>query len=284
MNRNMIFMKSKLNIGFIWKIALTILMSASIVQVEAQKKHKIYLRLNYLKDTDNKKTLSVELKTRINKVFYMLDEQVVSLTAVVGDSIIDLEDFKTDKNGKAILEIDQDLGPGLITYKARFAGNDTLKSKSRSVEVKDLTMKMNLEVVDSVKTITVTTESEKNPETEEDISEGVEIEFSVQRMFSLLPLGKKSIEGGACSIEFPDDLPGDSAGNLVIFAKIVDHEEFSNVEQRAVIDWGLPVSLVTKEYNPFLASEYIKFVFMALGMVFVVVFTISKMMKKRANS
>lgn len=277
-------MKSKLNIQLITKITLVILLSFSLLQVEAQKKHKIYLRLNYLKNTDNKKTLTAELKTRINKEFYLLDEQIISFTAAVGDSIIDLGDLKTNKKGKAVLEIKQDFGPGLITYEAGFAGNDTLKSKSADVEVKDLTMKMELEVVDSVKTITVTTESEKNPETEEDISEGVEIAFSVQRMFSLLPIGKKNIEGGTCSIQFPDDLPGDSAGNLIIYAKIVDHDEFSNVEQRAVIDWGLPVSLVTKNYNPFLASGYIKFLVLAIGIVFVVVYVVSKMMKKKANS
>lgn len=276
-------MKSRLNIQLIIKITLAFMLSLLMLQVEAQKKHKIYLRLNYLKNTDNKKTLTVELKTRINKVFYFLEGQVISFSAS-GDSIISLADVKTDKNGKAVLELNQDFGPGLITYEASFDGNDTLKSKSRDVEVKDLAMKMDLELIDSVKTIIVTTESEKNPETEEDVSEGVEIEFSVQRMFSLLPIGKKNIENGTCSIEFPNDLPGDSAGNLIIYAKIVDHDEFSNVEQRAVANWGLPVSLITKDYNPFLASGYIKFMALAIGIVFVVVFVVSKVVKKRANS
>ena len=99
-----------------------------------------------------------------------------------------------------------------------------------------------------------------------------------------LPLGKKSIENGECNIEFPNDLPGDSAGNLLIIAKIVDHDDFANVEQRASIGWGVPVLLVTKDYNPFMAGPYIRFMALAIGMIIVVVFIISKTIKRKTTS
>ncbi len=172
----------------------------------------------------------------------------------------------------------------VVSYSKDFEGGDTLRSKESDVEVKDVSMKMELEEIDSVKTITVSTSAEVDVETEKDISEGVEIEFFVKRMFSLLPLGKESIEGGECSIEVPGDLPGDSAGNLIIIAKIVDHDDFANVEQIAKIDWGTPVSLVTKEYNPFLGESYITFMFLAIGMVFVIVYGVSKTIKRRETN
>jgi len=248
----------------------------------AQDKHRTYLKLNYLKNTENKKLLIAELKTRIDGNFYTLQGETI-IFSIAGDSIVNLGEVKTDKNGLAQIEIKDATAEGLVTYAAEYEGGDTLKARESDVEVKDVSMKMELEEVDSVKTITVSTTAEIDSETEKDISEGVEIEFFVKRMFSLLPLGKESIEEGECSIEVPDDLPGDSAGNLIIIAKIVDHDDFANVEQIAEIGWGTPVSLVTEEYNPFLGESYITFMFLAIGMVFVIVFSVSRMMKRKEN-
>ena len=254
-----------------------------VVNSFAQDKHRTYLKLNYLKNTENKKLLTAELKTRIDGNFYTLKGQTIIFT-IAGDSMVNLGEVKTDKNGLAQIEIKDAPLEGLITYAAEYEGGDTLKAKDSEVEVKDVLMTMELEEIDSVKTVTVTTKAEMDPETEKDISEGVEIEFYVKRMLSLLPLGKKSIENGECNIEFPNDLPGDSAGNLLIIAKIVDHDDFANVEQRASIGWGVPVLLVTKDYNPFMAGPYIRFMALAIGMIIVVVFIISKTIKRKTTS
>ncbi len=265
------------------RFVLLFLSFAFIVNSNAQDKHRTFLKLSYLKNTENKKILTVELKTRIDGSFYTIPQATITFT-IAGDSAINLGEVKTDKNGVATLEVTNAPVEGLVTYVAEYGGGDTLKARDSEVEVKDLTMKMKLEEIDSVKTITINTSAEIDPETEKDISEGVEIQFYVKRMFSLLPLGKESIEDGECSIEVPNDLPGDSAGNLIIIAKIVDHDEFANVEQRAEIGWGIPVSLVTKEYNPFLGGPYITFMFLAIGMVFVIVYSVSKTMKNRQKA
>ena len=42
------------------------------------------------------------------------------------------------------------------------------------------------------------------------------------------------------TVEFPDDLPGDSIGMVTIVAMFQDHGEYGNVEMRQTIQWGIP--------------------------------------------
>jgi hypothetical protein len=49
-------------------------------------------------------------------------------------------------------------------------------------------------------------------------------------------------ENGVASVEFPMDLPGDSAGNLTVIARIEDHEVYGTVESKVNVKWGIPPS------------------------------------------
>ena len=70
----------------------------------------------------------------------------------------------------------------------------------------------------------------------------VEVNVYVQRLFSLLPIGKGyTDEQGEFSIDFPVDLPGDSLGNVTIISKITENEMYGNLESQEVVNWGIPV-------------------------------------------
>jgi hypothetical protein len=47
-------------------------------------------------------------------------------------------------------------------------------------------------------------------------------------------------------MEFPDDIPGDSAGMLTIVARVVEHDHFGTATKTKSIDWGVPVSYEVK--------------------------------------
>lgn len=73
---------------------------------------------------------------------------------------------------------------------------------------------------------------------------GTEVHFYVQRMYSLLPIGKaiETDENGDAIAEFPLDLPGDKNGNIIVVAKIEDDETYGNVENQTEVKWGVLVN------------------------------------------
>jgi len=76
--------------------------------------------------------------------------------------------------------------------------------------------------------------------------EEIDLYFYVERTFSLLPIGgvfNTTDENGEVIIEFPSDLPGDSAGNVKVIVKLEDADEYSDTETSEVIKWGVPTNI-----------------------------------------
>ena len=76
--------------------------------------------------------------------------------------------------------------------------------------------------------------------------EEVDLFFYVERTFSLLPIGdvfNTTDENGEVTIEFPDDLPGDSIGNVKVIAKLTDADGYADTETSEIINWGIPTQL-----------------------------------------
>lgn len=74
--------------------------------------------------------------------------------------------------------------------------------------------------------------------------EGLELYFYAQRTFSLLPIGdgfNETDESGVVEIEFPNDLPGDAEGNLIIVVKITDSDLYNDLVLETIKNWGIPV-------------------------------------------
>jgi hypothetical protein len=78
----------------------------------------------------------------------------------------------------------------------------------------------------------------------------IDLNFYVERTFSLLPIGdffNTTEENGEVKIEFPSDLPGDSVGNVKIIVKIVEADEYADTEVQKTINWGIVTSLSNKQ-------------------------------------
>jgi hypothetical protein len=96
---------------------------------------------------------------------------------------------------------------------------------------------------DSVKYITAQVNEFANDTIGDPISE-LDVYFFVQRTFSQLPIGdyfNTTDENGEVRIEFPYDLTGDSAGNVIIIAKIEEDDRFEGVELSKTASFGIPV-------------------------------------------
>lgn len=76
--------------------------------------------------------------------------------------------------------------------------------------------------------------------------EELDLNFYVQRTFSLLPIGGRfntTDENGVVTIEFPNDLPGDSTGNITLIVKIEDADEYADTSVSKDLNWGIPVAI-----------------------------------------
>ena len=71
----------------------------------------------------------------------------------------------------------------------------------------------------------------------------VEMNIYAKKSFGLLPLGdpQTTDENGEITVEFPNDLPGDTLGNITVVAKFEDNEELGTMETSKSVKWGIPI-------------------------------------------
>ncbi len=92
--------------------------------------------------------------------------------------------------------------------------------------------------------------------------EGEEILFEVERMFGLLPVSEFTFtdERGEVKVQYPDDIPGDEEGNIIIVVRLDEHAEYEHIEIRDTLAWGIPLSEhISAEAQNFWMSEKLPF-------------------------
>lgn len=76
--------------------------------------------------------------------------------------------------------------------------------------------------------------------------EDLELYYYVKRTFSLLPIGdpfNATDENGIVEVEFPNDLPGDPDGNVMIVVKIIESDLYNDLTIEIKKPWGIPVKI-----------------------------------------
>jgi 5-hydroxyisourate hydrolase-like protein (transthyretin family) len=130
-----------------------------------------------------------------------------------------------------------------FTFMATFVGNEAFDENEVELDITDAILSLKSEVVDSVNTVFVSLNTwDKNGEliavSDEDIY------LFVPRMYSLLPITEAyTNEEGEDEVEFPNDIPGGPAGELLVIGKLDEHEAYGTIESQSQTNWGLPVSL-----------------------------------------
>ncbi len=202
------------------------------------------LSLSSIKNSDDTRTLVAILRHKDKETNSTFDIKDAAITFYVGlDSAINLGTFKTDEKGRAVCNIKPDFvfpknEEGLIHFSNEFEGNNNIESASNELDVKDLVISMTLEVIDSVKTVSVRVE-QINAKNEKVPLNEVEVPIFVARMFSHLKVGVITLAEGEGTFEFPNDLPGDTIGNVNVIAKFDENEEYGTVIKSQTIEWGI---------------------------------------------
>jgi hypothetical protein len=103
-------------------------------------------------------------------------------------------------------------------------------------------IQLRFSVEDSIKYITAQVNEYNIDSSGKPIAE-LDLYLFVQRTFSQLPIGdyfNTTNENGEVRIEFPNDLRGDSAGNVTIIARIEEDDMFEGVEVTKTASFGIP--------------------------------------------
>ena len=199
--------------------------------------------LNYLCNADTV-ILTAALSIRKGDFTLGLENAPVEFTASNGTTITRLGKAKTDQEGNAVFKVfiaglpsDKD---GLISYLAKFTGTDKYPEAEASFIAKPAKIKLSFNIEDSMRIMKVTA-IQKNEKGEEIPIAKETVHIYVPRLFSLLKIGEISLEeDGTGTLEFPKEIVGDTLGNLVVIAKIEEHDQFGFIEGRNTINWGVP--------------------------------------------
>lgn len=258
--------------------------------------YKMYFKFYTTKQADNSRLLEVSFEARNKKD--RKDKVPVYQVGIDFYNVFDGEELllgsaKTNKDGIAKLILPQDQSfqkdeEGFINLIARFEGTDALDSEEDEIQVKDINLSLNLTEVDSVRQITV------NAYTLDSVGEQVPVEEAVVNLFvggmlSKMKIEEGNLEDGEFTYELKSDFPGDHEGNITIIAAIQDDDNFGNVNQKEIINWGNANKLEKAESNTLWSEAapiwmYVVLTILLVGVWFNYVYTVINLFKiKKLN-
>ena len=198
--------------------------------------------LTSLKQTDNSRLLRVEY-TGINKedkkdIVAVMDAEV-NFYNILEDEEILLGKSMTNKEGVVSIVVpaehkylkDKD---GYISVVAKYDGNDIMDSEVSELMFKDLFLDIKLDTIENVRTLTANAYTLDMAGEKQNVEE-LDIVLGVEGMLSKLVLEESTLEEGVYEYEIPEDIHGNAMGELTLFAKVDDHEDFGNVIKTVTI-------------------------------------------------
>lgn len=209
------------------------------------KKKKARVSLEY-NQVNGEGRLVATVKTKIDRSYQKISGIRVRFfqTEVTEENL--LGSAVSDNKGQAILTLPRRIQTDTAvwhTYFATIENNPEFRDAKKDVTIKKAVLKMTLEEEDSTRWVKVFVGS-LNELGEMEPASDVECKVYVKRLYSNLPIADDfdyTGEDGVMSIEFPDDIPGDRAGDLTIIAKVEDNDEFGTLETSEVKAWGIPL-------------------------------------------
>jgi hypothetical protein len=200
------------------------------------------LTLNYLCVPDSV-ILTAILSIKRGEEGLFLENALVEFTVANGANSTLLGKIKTSAEGNAVCKIATAGLPaekdGMVTYSAKFTGNDKYPGADAAVTAKPAKIKLFFSIEDSLRILKVTA-TQKNEKGEEIAIPKETVNIYIPRLFSYLKIGEITLDdNGTGTMEFPKEIVGDTLGNLLVVAKIEEHDQFGFVQGSNVINWGV---------------------------------------------
>ena len=192
-----------------------------------------YLQARMLARVDGRYTPQANLVVS----FYHLDEDTKT---PIGKAITNLK-------GIAVIQIDnldiyQMSEDTTLMFAALFEGNDVLANSEDETSIKRANIEVSASSDSAEKSLSVSAYSlgsEAKPIAD------YEILLSVPRMYSDLIIGEEyTDEDGKAEFVVPDGIPGDENGDLELKVRVIDIDEYGNLEINFKESWGIPKAKV----------------------------------------
>ncbi len=203
------------------------------------------MKITYKKVTDGTRKITVSVSASDSGVKVYPEGVIITVSAEKDSAKVKLGTVSTDWKGKATFEIPAGRtvakgSDGFYSFLANFDGYGKFAAVDGSVKVKDITLELNFDPLDTAKIAHVFA-YEIGAKGEKIMVPNLDVDFCVTRIFCLYPFGTaKTDSTGQCSVAFPRTLPGDSVGEVVLVARIMDNDTYANVETRKSVKWGVP--------------------------------------------
>jgi hypothetical protein len=243
--RIMNYLKSQIKtFGSILLVAVILITIPNSLKAQEVEEFDFNFNFKTIKNADYTRTLNVEFYGELDRdVFPVYGAEINFYNLYDEDSLLLLGTTLTTDEGIATLILpenqkyikDED---GYITFRAIFEETESLESFEEELSVLDLVMSFELNEDEGENSIDVYA-SVINASGEKEPVEETDIYFYVKGMVNPLPIYDDWLEEGEYTFDFPDNLPGDLEGNLIVYIKIEDSDDFGNVVQEAQVPWGI---------------------------------------------
>ena len=211
------------------------------------EKGTIKIDLAYHQLNDDLPIIKVSAKTKKEKKFQPVEGVEISLFFNTETSQGFMGRVETNINGAGSLHLpvrfkDQWDSLASFTFIGTLTGSDSFENQSTELEISKAKIELTLEEADSVRTIHAKVLAFQDtgwvaqPETE--------IKLVVRGLMSDLNATEEETfttgENGEASAEFSLIIPGDTQGDILIGAKIVDHDVYGSLVSTKTAKWGQP--------------------------------------------
>jgi len=209
------------------------------------------LGASYVKLSDGTKNIWLSLSARVDDKRVQLDNASITVFAVNESKKTLLGTTGTDYKGRGMLSIKSDKSipkdkDGYFTFDVQYYGDSKFSKASKIIRVKDVSLSMTFIEKDSTKTVRVKAYELNSAGVKVDVK-GIPVEFYIKRLFCLYRFGgEKTDSSGYCVAQFPKNIPGDTLGNVIVFTKILENEDYGTVETVQTFTGGKPLFIEPK--------------------------------------
>ncbi|MDX1285817.1 MAG: hypothetical protein R3182_12425 [Draconibacterium sp.] len=241
-------MKKDHKIKILNKVIATILFIGFLVQTSAIQAQSVRsrLKITYEKNSDGTKELNAKLLLRQGRRYIPAPDFEIEFTATNNKEVTRFGTGTTNTDGEAMMIISSEYKvpvneENYSTFTATFAGNDTCRSSTSDVEVKDISINVEVSDIES-KTVMVTLLEKDSTGNQIPVADEF-LSISIERLYSLLPIGDgMTDENGIFEFTYEDEIPGDAEGNINLVIRLEESELYGTVEAESKAKWGTPVS------------------------------------------
>ena len=240
-------MKGPMNIRFIFLVVLGVFLSSTVlhnVYAQGAKKNKVRLKAEYVKIIDDASYLEIKASSKINKQNVDVSHIELSITSETEDDEINLGTVSTNMHGKTQFVIKnlndiQSDSTKTYNFKISFKGNDTFKKASKSISIKDATIKAGIITKDSINYISATlSDTVKDSLLTDEL-----VDVQIQRLFRPLKIGKEfnsTDNTGTVIVPIEEGIPGVD-GILTLEVVLKDHDDYGTVKALVNAPLGTPI-------------------------------------------